>query len=82
MAYERVSAAPLYRYAGVMVTADHPTLHAGRWIHASSAPGATPVLPEDADATGPVLYDLITSTKRIYTIGGGCFSDYDEVLAL
>jgi hypothetical protein len=81
MAYERASAAPLYHYAGVLVTGDHPILHAGRWIHAANTPGAQPALAEDANAAGPLLYDLVTSGKRIYTVGGGCFSDYDEVLA-
>ena len=79
MVYERASAAPLYRFAGVLVTGDHPVLHKGRWMHAAVAPGAQ--LAEEADTAGPVLYDLVTSGKLIHTVGGGCFSDYDEVLA-
>jgi hypothetical protein len=79
MSYERASAAPLYHFAGVLVTADHPILHAGRWIHAADTPGARPALMVEANAAGPLLYDLVTSGKRIYTVGGGCFSDYDEV---
>jgi hypothetical protein len=79
MAYERTSAAPLYRYQGVLVAADHPVLHAGRWMHAAAAPGAQPVEPAEAAAAGSVLYDLVTSDHRIYVAGGACFSDYDEV---
>jgi hypothetical protein len=79
MVYERASAAPLHHFAGVLVTGDHPVFYAGRWGHAADTPGARLAPEEDAKAAGPLLYDLVTSGKRIYTVGGGCFSDYDEV---
>jgi hypothetical protein len=79
MVYERASAAPLYAYQGVLVTADHPVRHAGRWMHAAAAPGARAADPDAAAEAGAVLYDIVTSDHRIYTAGGACFSDYDEV---
>ena len=86
MAFESASAAPLYHYQGVLVTADHPVRHAGRWLHVAAAPGALPAAAAAAAAAAGergVLYDVVTLDHRIYTAGGGgaCFSDYDEVRA-